>query len=784
MSSKRGLLFSLVFFIPLLALAGLGYVYADPPLPATDDPLVRMPGTQPGQAMVESPANCAICHGDYDPDVEPWSNWRGSMMSQAARDPLFFAAMTVAGQDSNFAIGSPNAMDICLRCHFPMGWIEGRSEPPNASAMTMFDFDGVQCDICHEMVDPFFEDTYLGVREGDDWQNYWDEAANSGPGSGTQAQVAADITRSDDALVLDAIEFFNGNPYFGPDDRPIPSQYDENGGGQFFISPNHERRGPFADATGAPHLWRYSRYHKSKYFCSSCHDVSNPVLQNLDFAGTAPGDGTTVLPTEQLPAYAYFPVERTFSEFMLSDYGQQGGAPGIGPFASDVFSTSQPSNNIATCQDCHMRDVPGRGAHNLPAPLRTGNPATSESSEHPYSAVPRHDLTGGNLWVLDLLASSVPGSANYDPVNEDLLHQGAMTLTLDFSQGLPLDPEALLLAADRTRQALQDAASFDEISVNRAARMLAFRIQNQTGHKLISGYPEGRRMFVNIMIFDGSNQLIQEINPFDTTAGTLKGLPNSPNSPPLASDEIYMDRLVYEMHTKSTLTGEEQTFHFALSDQRHKDNRIPPRGFNIDEAPARFAEPVWQGHPAPSYFTSAEYEGGYDELWLTLPAAAETAEISLFYQTTSREYVEFLRDEIRGTGNLTLPDPDPNTPENEAYIIQSDPFYERLKAWGDTIWQLWQHNKDVPGAAPYLMTQTTVSVGAGCHFADVEPNADHSMPLACDDDVDVADIQRVAACWNEPISASCPTNLDLDGSGIIDVNDTSIAAEAWGWPYD
>lgn len=90
------------------------------------------------------------------------------MMAQASRDPMFWACMTVAGQDSHWAIGTPNAVDICERCHFPEGWLGGRSDPPNASAMRDSDFDGLHCDFCHTMYDPFFETTFNGTREGND----------------------------------------------------------------------------------------------------------------------------------------------------------------------------------------------------------------------------------------------------------------------------------------------------------------------------------------------------------------------------------------------------------------------------------------------------------------------------------------------------------------------------------------------------------------------------------------------------------------------------------------
>jgi hypothetical protein len=83
----------------MLALVGFGVVYAWTPLPVADDPLVRMPGTQPGEATLEGPERCLNCHSGYDPAIEPGTTWKGSMMAQASRDFLFWACMTVAGQD-------------------------------------------------------------------------------------------------------------------------------------------------------------------------------------------------------------------------------------------------------------------------------------------------------------------------------------------------------------------------------------------------------------------------------------------------------------------------------------------------------------------------------------------------------------------------------------------------------------------------------------------------------------------------------------------------------------
>jgi hypothetical protein len=658
------------------------------PLAVESDPLVRMPGTQPGgSGNLETPKNCTSCHAGYNTQVEPGHNWKGSMMAQAARDPLFWACLAVAGQDSVWALGTPNAVDLCERCHFPKGWIEDRSDPPNATKMTGADYDGVQCDVCHKMYDPHFEESYAGTREGSDWAGYWDEATAA-------SQTAATATRNADANDATKITLFSDNPFFVAN-KPFSATYTEAASGQFFVAAGGEKRGPFQDA-GAKHGMLYSRFNKSRYFCSSCHDVSNPALANLAHKGLQPGDKTTVLPSESKPASAYFHVERTFSEFMLSAYGKQGGADGVGPFAPTVFTTSAPGNKIARCQDCHMRDVSGVGCNK-----NSGVSRPSGSTEHPKSGQPLHDMTGGNIWVSYLLASTDAASSNHDATTATLLKQGPAKLTLDLTQGEGVDWKAMLDGVTRAKQQLKLAATITNLSYTSSTGALTFRIQNQTGHKLLSGFPEGRRMFVNIKVTKGPS-LLKEINPYDAGAGTLKGMPASLT---LAANEEHRDELIYEMKPSSlTVTKEAKTFHFVLATGRHKDNRIPPKGFDIAQAPSRLSEPVWNGAAAPGHFSSAEYTGGYDQVSLTVPAAADQVVVSLYYQVTSREYVEFLRDEINGTvGKTTLP--------AAAYIIQTDPFFAQLKAWGDTIWQLWDHNKNVPGAAPFLMAQASTGGG-------------------------------------------------------------------------
>lgn len=108
--------------------------------------------------------------------------------------------------------------------------------------------------------------------------------------------------------------------------------------------------------------------------------MSNPVLSNLG------ADPAQPLPDELNSAYSYFHVERRFSEFILSAYGQQGGAdtnPEFqAPGAPDIIHADK-------CQDCRMRDVVGVACNKKGVPVRP-----NESIEHPNSGQPLHGPNG------------------------------------------------------------------------------------------------------------------------------------------------------------------------------------------------------------------------------------------------------------------------------------------------------------------------------------------------------------------------------------------------------
>ena len=113
-----------------------------------------LPGTQPNALntpLLDS-LDCDTCHS-----AAIYDRWRGSMMSQAGRDPLMWAALEVANNHV------PGSGELCLRCHTSMGWFAGHSQEPDGSLLTNHDIaNGISCQTCHRMVDP---DPPLGTND-------------------------------------------------------------------------------------------------------------------------------------------------------------------------------------------------------------------------------------------------------------------------------------------------------------------------------------------------------------------------------------------------------------------------------------------------------------------------------------------------------------------------------------------------------------------------------------------------------------------------------------------
>jgi hypothetical protein len=502
-------------------------------VPSTIDDFF-LPGSQDDESgNFEPPGTCNICHGGYDTAVEPSFNWRGGMMAQAARDPIYEAALTIANQDV------PHAGDFCIRCHSPAGWLRGRSEPSDGSALTAADREGVHCDICHRMVRP------------------------SEPGINP---YPLDKQYEDQTYALD-------QQYFQTI-IAIPAMV---GNGMFVVDSDKAKRGPFSDA-GIMHKNTYSPFHQESAICGTCHDISNPVYQRNPDGTYTPNEFGQ--PSETFNTYDLFPMERTYSEWLMSDYNT-----GAGIYAPQFGGNK---TWVSTCQDCHMRDISGIAASVGMAVYRND--------------LPHHDLTGGNTFAPEMIKQLYP-----DEVDTVALDSGAI----------------------RARRMLQTAATLDMTIEDDGNNFLVnVRVTNETGHKLPSGYPEGRRMWLNLVAKDIDGIVLYESGHYDPSTGVLtqdQDVKIYESKPGLDSDI-------------ASIAGTDPgpSFHFALNNKVYLDNRIPPRGFTNANFVAIQSEPVGYSYSDGQYWDDTQY---------TLPLNTDTVEVVLYYQTMSKEYVEFLKDE-------------------------------------------------------------------------------------------------------------------------------------------
>ena len=90
------------------------------------------------------------------------------------------------------------------------------------------------------------------------------------------------------------------------------------------------------------------------------------------------------------------------------------------------------------------------------------------------------------------------------------------------------------------------------------------------------------------------------------------------------------------------------SFHFALNNQVVDDNRIPPLGYTFEAFNKAGAAPYKDGKPDPDRYQDGQF---WDTTFYELPDGVVRGVVRLLYQTASKEYIEFLRDENPYEGN-------------------------------------------------------------------------------------------------------------------------------------
>lgn len=329
------------------------------------------------------------------------------------------------------------------------------------------------------------------------------------------------------------------------------------------------KRGPWAyDGEPPKHGYLQDTYVGESRACGTCHDVTT---------------GRMRVDAEGAPLGVNFGEQRTFSEWKNSDYAVDGAG-------------------FKSCQDCHMpalENVAGCAEFNTQGIVH----ATGGR---------RHDLAGANRRMVEVLKGlyGAAGDKTFDDVFFDL-------------------------AADNIDRMLAEAATLEVIApavVDLAQGISGWdvKVTNNTGHKLPSGYSEGRVMWLEVI------GKVGEAVVYSSGRWLDDGL------------EGDAQQRTYEAHAVERAS--QTQFHLLKNDTWLVDSRIPAKGMKRDletdpvgDRYALLPGDVWPNYDEVSYaFAAAQVvdatpeASGDDVMALS---------VRLLYVINTPEYLQFLSDE-------------------------------------------------------------------------------------------------------------------------------------------
>lgn len=751
--SKPALIFGAVLLLAFALLAGIVVVHADVPTRIGVRGAVPNPGTQQQElANITFPApynvfeflvTCAACHGgQVDQQVAHFGNWAGTAMASAARDPVFRAEQIIVNSTIQANTGKDGGGSMCFRCHAPNGWYSGRFDPAlngSGDGGTMLhsillstDDEGVPCEMCHRTLgavayqrgdlDPM-DAVWNMMADIDDWPHsgnpYVDQdgdptiAAGLPYGDGTlqidegmtyigRYPGTADVYWKDLPLVEDPLAeggYSVGGPYTGQTYGIYPpgwvdvfgnyigGQPATAAGGELLVqldvpigpplnpdgTPCYECQSvsPEHATVMYPNLPPAKGFVQTSEFCAACHEETIPVMNHG------------------------MPEQRTYTEWKYSAFGQEG-------------------PDARTCQDCHMPRLSHEYNDEIPGSFNAD--PYGEPGGWPYSKARTntavHKLAGANR-DLPMMMKALYPEADFEVIGGAEGTGGVWVGTgadTRIFPGMLSNRDPMFERNKRnTEITLQDGV---DVEISQAPTQVALapdglsgvwevkvKVTNTSGHRLPSGYSEGRRMWVNMAVVD-LNGVVYQSGYYDQasatlfTDGSMTGLNRSLF--PVIDATVENAVMVYERVTGACLVDDVSgnlvscTPSFdPLNDFILFDNRIPPFGFtyaDYRQAGVKF----WNYDPATflpfeevdaSLQFSTRFPDGqnWDEITYrfngpTDPNAALGVRAEVAFQSHSREYMEYLREAdtstVRPVGPLRVWDP--NYPLAPNYL--SDEF--------------------------------------------------------------------------------------------------------------
>lgn len=467
----------------------------------------------------------------------------------------------------------PGVGDFCLKCHTPQGWFNGNVV--KSAEVGQPSVDGANgCELGGSHTE---NDSATNDFAGVTCQ-FCHRIDKHGPNGEAQILENASVWLDDESC---------DNGGFGPC-----------------------RKGPYKypDFNTPPHPWKYSGFIQSAEFCGSCHNVSSPTIEQNGVFSVAKRFWHEGVQTQLA-----MPVERTYSEWQHSYFADLIFRDPFNELPTDRLPVLAEGEN---CQTCHM---PQSTSDEARACIFDG--LDQDGNGRRKGDLATHQFAGGNTWIPQVI-KAIYGDA-LEANDSSPGRKAALDLTTSYAFDM-LQNKSALIEASVTSQSTEQLD-------------LAVKVTNLTGHKLPTGYPEGRRIWINVEVRDGSDQLFWESGSYDVNTGELT-----------KDDQLKVYESIPGIWNETTNDCEitddndNKMFHFVRNNCIGKDNRIPPLGFrgaeNIEMKSVGITYPVDPENPSQVV--------NYDVTDYQVPIAGETGPFevttTLKFQIASKDYIEFL----------------------------------------------------------------------------------------------------------------------------------------------
>ena len=651
--------------------------------------------------VFEFPVTCGACHGGtIDQQVGHYGNWAGSNMASAARDPIFRANAMIVNDTVRSLTGTDGAANLCFRCHSPNGWLSGRFDPklagnPDGSGMihsilASTDDEGVMCETCHRAMGGVEAQAINGLQPGvngvttdtvalqtlsqtlstdpafnmmaglTDWPhkgvaypngplpgNPLGDATlqfNDGMTYGGKYDGSVDVYFSD-VPILDStgrVTAYTGQTYgiYPPNytgaKNPVPTGMPQfnavgqeivyNPDGSVSVHFEVPKANPSAEQSlSIEHPTYKNEFIRSSEFCGACHDLTVPVLNHG------------------------MPEQRTFTEWKYSQYGV---------YAPTNATTGEPEPQ--NCQSCHAGSLKHEYADDAAVSLNADPTivgwAPYAKDRNATGGTTVHKLAGANRdlpAMMQILYPEVDLEVIGAPTGRDTrLFPGVMS---DRSESYA---RTIRNTEIQMRNALNvELVKSPTYNATTGKWEVQVKVTNTSGHRIPTGYPDGRRFWLSLNVTDASGKAVYQSGVYNEATAELSTDGTKPFTQALSNtiDSGNNAVMVYDKVT-ATCAGANNTnctiSPSLLNGTVVLDNRIPPAGYNREDyyaAGTRFYS--YSTNPdgtVNQVDTKDRYADGqnYDLVTYTFDAPADAAlnaRAEVYWQTHTKPFMEHLR---------------------------------------------------------------------------------------------------------------------------------------------